>query len=239
MVNAATKASGFFAKGLVVGQGNGLDRHQIWHCRAIVNVLTCSEVVAFDGARRSQASLRVKQHGSRSSRLWLKQETSRRQAGDKQETSRRQAGDKQETSRRQAGACRAMAAVDSELAQCTNSMQERDPARRPEASVTMWSSANASSQRRKPQEVLSAPAGRVFLRAGDHGRGTLLQRDKARRGATTGAHAFIGRCQALAIRTRSPECSCAWIGHRRSDDARQAAVLSYGRRACGLALPIC
>jgi hypothetical protein len=35
-------------------------------------------VVAFDGWRRSEASLRVKQHGSRSSRLWLK-------AGDKQE----------------------------------------------------------------------------------------------------------------------------------------------------------
>jgi hypothetical protein len=100
MVNAATKASGFFAKGLVVGQGNGLDRHQIWHCRDIVNVLTCSEVVAFDGWRRSEAWLRVKQHGSRSSRLWLKQETSGKQAGDKQETSGKQAGDKQETSRR-------------------------------------------------------------------------------------------------------------------------------------------
>jgi hypothetical protein len=91
-----------------------------------------------------------------------------------------------------------MTAVYSELAQCTNSMQERDPARRPEASVTMWSSANASSQRRKPQELLSVPAGRISLRAGHHGRGTLLnQRDKARKGVTTGVHAFIGRVRLL------------------------------------------
>jgi hypothetical protein len=73
-----------------------------------------------------------------------------------------------------------MAAVYLELAERTNSMQERDPARRPQASVTIWSSANASSQRRKPQELVGAPAGRVSLRAGDHGRGTLLnRRDKA------------------------------------------------------------
>jgi hypothetical protein len=126
MVNAATKASGFFAKGLVVGQGNGLDRHQIWHCRDIVNVLTCSEVVAFDGWRRSEAWLRVKQHGSRSSRLWLKQETSGKQAGDKQETSRRQAGDKQESAARWQPSIRSSRSVP---IQCRNATRRGDQRR--------------------------------------------------------------------------------------------------------------